>query len=81
MGRPKWKPETIAQQHAIKEAKAAADHADNADNLMWQKVQTALDAGVPAAYMAETVRRGRATLYRHTTPPGNTHAAETNEEN
>jgi len=31
--------------------------------------------------MAETVNRGRATLYRHTDPPGKAQAIETDEEN
>ena len=82
VGRPKWTPETEDQRRAIAAAKLAATRADKADEVMWRAVQVALDLNVPAAFMAETVGRGRATLYRHATPPGsNSQATETDEEN
>lgn len=68
VGRPKWTPQTDDQHRAIAAAKRAAKRADEADDLMWQSVQDALDLGVPAAFLADTVGRSRATLYRHTQP-------------
>jgi len=85
VGRPKWTPETDEQRRAIAAAKRAEQRATAAmrdvERPMWDAVQTALDLGVPAAFMAETVNRGRATLYLHTDPPGKAQAIETDEEN
>lgn len=80
-GRPVWVPTTDEQRQAIEVAQQAAAHVQELRQAMWDEVQSALDIGVPAAFMAETVGRGRATLYRHATPPGsNSQAIETDEE-
>jgi hypothetical protein len=64
MARPKWTPRTGEQRRAIAAARRAAKRADEAEDLLWQAVGTALDLDVPAAFMADAVNRGRATLYR-----------------
>jgi hypothetical protein len=70
MPRPKWTPQTEEQQRAITAVLRAAKRAEQAEGKMWAAVSDAIDQGVPAAFMAETVGRSRATLYRHVARPG-----------
>lgn len=63
--RPKWTPQTEEQRRAIAAVLRAKKHADEAEGKMWDAVAEAINTGVPAAYMADTVEKSRATLYRH----------------
>lgn len=64
MGRPKWTPQNDEQRQAIAAARRAAKRADSAEDQLWQAVASAMKTGVPAAFIADAVNRGRATLYR-----------------
>lgn len=63
--RPKWTPKNDGQRDAIAAVLRAKKTADEAEGKMWEAVAAAIDAGVPASFMADTVERSRATLYRH----------------
>jgi hypothetical protein len=63
--RPKWTPKMDEQRRAITAVLRTKKQADEAEGKMWEAVATAIEMGVPAAFMAETVERSRATLYRH----------------
>lgn len=63
--RPKWTPKTDAQRRAIAAVQRAKKTADEAEGKMWEAVADAMDTDVPASYLADTVERSRATLYRH----------------
>lgn len=63
--RPKWTPKTDAQRRAIAAVLRAKKASDEAEGKMWEAVAQAIDTGVPASFMADTVERSRATLYRH----------------
>lgn len=65
MPRPKWTPKTDEQRRAIAAVIRAHKRAEEAEGKMWEAVADAIDQGCPAAFMAETVERSRATLYRH----------------
>lgn len=84
--RPKWTPKTNEQRRAIAAVLRAKKTSDEAEGKMWEAVAEAIDAGIPASFMAETVERSRATLYRHVDRPGTKMpqqplAAEANEQN
>lgn len=64
--RHKWTPATDEQRRAIAAAKRAAAKATRADAEVWAKVKAARDLGVPARYMAQEIKRGKTTVYRHT---------------
>lgn len=68
VARGKWTPQTDEQRRAIAAAKRAAARADNADNELWAAVEAARDVGVPPAFLAKEIGRGRSTLYRHVPP-------------
>jgi hypothetical protein len=70
VARPKWTPRTDEQRRAIAAALRALKVADEAEGKMWAAVAAAIDTGVPANFMADTVGRSRATLYRHVGNPG-----------
>ena len=67
--RPKWTPKTDEQRRSIAAVLRAKKTSDEAEGKMWEAVAEAIETGVPAAFMADTVERSRATLYRHVDRP------------
>lgn len=72
MPRHEWTPTTAEQRRAIAAvrriaARLAKSEQATADlrNELWAAVQAARTLGASAKYMAQEVKRGRATLYRH----------------
>lgn len=76
VARPKWAPKTEAQKRAIASVLRAKGRADEAEGKMWDAVAEAITEGVPANFMADTVGRSRATLYRHLPTSSQTGRAE-----
>lgn len=61
--RPDFVPDDV-QRRMIDDVVAAARDADRKENLVWEKIVEAREAGIPDTLLCERTGRSRTTLWR-----------------